>query len=139
MIILSTKCMSWFGSTSAYGVGDCQAHRATTIISACIILTKTVDGCGLSPPKVELDQKGDDTTIFGILEKVHERPTCHLGAGDGGPLLPVYFASQGVEQPGSKSAVHSFYPKPCLRPTKASRHCRWQCKRERSRREERYC
>ena len=49
--------------------------------------------CGSGSPKVTLDQEGDDTMIFGILEKVHERPTFHIGVGDNGPLLPGDFAT----------------------------------------------
>ena len=92
--------------------------------------------CGLGSSKVTFNQEGDDTVIFRILEKVHERPTFHIETGGGGPLLPDRSATQGVDQPQSKSTVYSFYSKPSLGPTEPSRHRGRQCKGERSRGEE---
>ena len=40
--------------------------------------------------KVALDQEGNNSVIFRVLEKVHECPTCHLGVGKGSSFLPLY-------------------------------------------------
>lgn len=83
--------------------------------------------------EITLNEEGNNAAIFRILEEVHQCPARHLRARDDDPLLPVYLTTQDIKQPESESAVHSFYSKPCLRPTEASCHRRWQRKRDRGR------
>ena len=78
-------------------------RRIPSQIDSIIILLHTRDflsnklsenvhrGSGSS--KVALDKKGKDSTIFRVLEKVHECPARDLGAGNGSPLFSLYFPS----------------------------------------------
>ena len=47
--------------------------------------------------EITLDEEGNNAAILRVIEEVHQRPACHLGARDDNPPFPVYLASQDVK------------------------------------------